>query len=335
MRWLAVRSFFRSALVVGLLFAAIGGGAYYWYQHILQAPGPHDEDSFLIVEAGNGHAVLRAKLSSTQVIHQSYHYDAVRLIAGASFTPKAGEYLLPTRASLAQIMQIINTGISYSRRLTVVEGMRSADVVKQLNKMHNLTGKIEGIPDEGSLMPETYFYTYGTSRAAVIRRMQQTQQMALAEAWISRDKSLPYKTPRDALIMASIIEKEAASGEERRLVAAVLVNRLKKSMRLQSDPTVVYKNEKTPDKARPITKQDLKTKTPWNTYVIKGLPLTPICNPGMDAILAALKPAKSDYLYFVSDGYGGLRFAKKLAAHNRNVRLYRKGEAALRRAESK
>ena len=257
-----------------------------------------------------------------------------RLFAGNSF-PKAGEYLLPARTNLKGVLFIIHKGYSHQRRLTIVEGGRSADVVNIINEMPNLTGAIEFMPDEGSLRPETYFYTHATSRQALINRMQESQELALAEAWSERANNLPYDSPQEALIMASIIEKEASVGIDRRLVAAVLVNRLKKGMRLQSDPTVLYDASESPAKPPPITKTDLKAKTPWNTYVISGLPKTPICNPGQESIMAALHPAKSDYLYFVSDGSGGLRFAKTLDAHNRNVTLFRQYEAAVKKGRSK
>ena len=156
-------------------------------------------------------------------------------------------------------------------------------------------------------------------------RMQDKMQITLAEAWANRQSDLPYKTPYEALIMASIIEKEAASQTDRQLVAAVLVNRMKRGMRLQSDPTVRYGIDVETD--RPISKADLRRKTPWNTYVITGLPKTPICNPSYQSIDAALHPAVSDFLYFVSDGFGGLRFAKTLDVHNKNVRLFRAVEA--------
>ena len=208
-------------------------------------------------------------------------------------------------------------------------------MVKLITAMPNLVGTIKSMPDEGRLRPETYFYTHATPRQDLINRMQEAQELALAEAWNERAKHLPYDTPQDALIMASIIEKEASLGGDRRLVAAVLINRLKKGMRLQSDPTVLYEKSESPAKPPPITKIDLKTKTPWNTYVISGLPETPICNPGQGSIIAALHPAKSDYLYFVSDGIGGLRFAKTLDAHSRNVRLFRQYEAAAKKGKNK
>ena len=327
----AVRFFSRSAIIILLLGLSASAGIYCWHDRMLHAPGPHQEDALIIVEPGSGHKVLRSVLDRSGVLAQIYHYDAARLLAGDRFMPKAGEFLLPAKASLSQILAIINAGFSYQRRLTIVEGLRSADVVRLITALPQLTGDIQTIPDEGSLRPETYFYTHATPREDLINRMQQVQQMALAEAWIERSPDLPYKTPQDALIMASIIEKEAAAGGDRRLVAAVFVNRLKRGMRLQSDPTVQYDATDSPAEPKPITKAELKTKTPWNTYVIFGLPKTPICNPGQESIMAALHPADSDYLYFVSDGKGGLRFAKTLDEHNRNVRLFRKFEAAAKK----
>jgi len=333
MRKPSVRSIIRSALVLAVFLGGFFWGGLYWYNHILTVSGPHHADILLVVDPGDGHAVIRAKLARQGVVHQTYHYDAARLIAGPAFLPKAGEFFLPAQASLSQVMAIIHQGYSYQRRLTVIEGLRSADVVGMLDGLPHLTGEIDGVPEEGSLLPDTYFYTHGTPREAVIARMQQARQMALAEAWISRAPDLPYKSPQDALTIASIIEKEAANPDDRRLVAAVFVNRLRRSMPLQSDPTVLYENAATPDSLPVISKRDLQTKTPWNTYVIKGLPKTPICNPGQESLEAALHPAVSDYLYFVSDGVGGLRFAKTLDAHNRNVRVFRKMQAASKKGQ--
>ena len=178
--------------------------------------------------------------------------------------------------------------------------------------------------DEGSLLPETYFYTHGTSRDAMLTRMQEKRELALAEAWIYRAPDLPYKTPGDALILASIIELETGDSADRLEVSGVFVNRLKRGMRLQSDPTVLYGVEGGTN--RSIRRSDLKRKTEWNTYVIKGLPKTPICNPSLESINAALAPASTKNLYFVSDGKGGLRFARTLDEHNRNVRLFRQAQ---------
>ena len=280
-----------SAVMIVLLGCIISIGVYTWHDRMLHVAGPNQQDVLVIIEPGDGHQVLRSALARAGVIHQIYHYDAARLLAGNRFLPKAGEYLLPAKSSLSQIMSIIDQGFSYQRRLTIVEGLRSADIVQIITDLPHLTGLIEAMPDEGSLRPETYFYTYATPRDDLIARMQQTQQITLAEAWIDRAKDLPYKTLQEALIMASIIEKEASVNADRRLVAAVLVNRLKRGMRLQSDPTVLYEAAASPQSPIPITKTHLKTKTAWNTYVIRGLPKTPICNPGEKSLMAALNPA--------------------------------------------
>ena len=330
----AGRHFYRSAVICLLLCILSSAGFYVWYDNMMKMAGPHRDDVLVVISPGSGHNTLRHVLNRAGVLHKIYHFDIARILAGKSFSPKAGEFLLPAKTNLYEILSIIDHGDSHQRRLTVVEGLRSADVLKLINAMTNLTGPVEFMPDEGSLQPETYFYVHGTPRQALIARMQENRERALAEAWEKRDENLPYDEPYDALIMASIIEKEASAGDDRRLVAAVFLNRLKKGMRLQSDPTVLYEASESMTKPPRITKTDLKTETPWNTYVIDGLPKTPICNPGQESIMAALRPAKSSYLYFVSDGKGGLRFAKTLDAHNHNVRLFRQYRAEIEKGRS-
>ncbi|MDC3234920.1 endolytic transglycosylase MltG [Candidatus Puniceispirillum sp.] len=331
----AARFLSRSAVILLLLCIISFASVYVWHDNMMTAAGPHQDDVLVIISPGSGHNAVRHVLKRAGVIHQVYHYDVARIFAGETFSPKAGEFLLPAKSNLKKIFSIIHEGRNHQRRLTIVEGLRSADVLKLITAMPNLTGSVKSMPDEGSLRPETYFYIHATPRQALIKRMQESRALALAEAWSKRAKDLPYDSPYHALIMASIIEKEASAEDDRRLVAAVLVNRLKKGMRLQSDPTVLYEAFESPPKPPRITKTDLKTYTPWNTYVITGLPKTPICNPGQESIMAALHPAKSDYVYFVSDGEGGLRFAKTLDAHNRNVRLFRQYKAAVEKGRGK
>ena len=335
MRIKAARCSSRSAVIFLLLGVIISIGTYVWHNNVMNVAGPHQDDVLVVIAPGSGHNTLRHVLNRAGVLHQIYHYDVARILAGSSFSPKAGEFLLPAKTNLNGILSIIHKGDSHQRRLTIVEGMRSADVLKLINATPNLTGSVNPMPEEGSLWPETYFFIHATSRQALVNRMQESRELALTEAWQERAENLPYDKPYDALIMASIIEKEASVSEDRRLVAAVLINRLKKGMRLQSDPTVLYEASESPTKPPQITKSDLKTKTPWNTYVINGLPKTPICNPGQQSIMAALHPAESDYLYFVSDGNGGLRFAKTLDAHNRNVRLFRQYRTAAEKGRGK
>ena len=317
----AVRLMTRPAFLCGVLALSILAAGWLWVSSMFGRPGPHTHDSIVIITAGSGHAAVRRDLQRVGVLHQMYHYDAARMLTGDDFVPKAGEYLLPAGASLRQIMDILHKGKSLQRRLTIVEGQTSAKIITALNAMPDLTGTVHFMVDEGSLYPDTYFYTYATARVDVISRMQDRMQITLAEAWAGRKPDLPYKTPFEALIIASIVEKEAASKADRHLVAAVFVNRMKRGMRLQSDPTVRYGIAVNAN--QPISKADLRRRTPWNTYAMSGLPKTPICNPGFASLEAALHPADSDFLYFVSDGFGGLRFAKTLDVHNKNVRLFR------------
>ena len=246
-----------SAAISLLLCITLAVGGYIWHDNIMKAAGPHQNDVLIVITPGSGHNTLRHILRRAGVLHRIYHYDAARFLAGESFSPKAGEFLLPAKTNLHEILSIINKGESHQRRLTIVEGLRSADVLKLINAMPNLTGSVTSMPDEGSLRPETYFYVHATPRQALINRMQESRELALAKAWRERAEDLPYNEPNHALIMASIIEKEASAGDDRRLVAAVLVNRLKKGMRLQSDPTVLYKASESPTKPPEITKTDL------------------------------------------------------------------------------
>lgn len=320
----AARFMIRTVGLLGLVAAIIIGGWVAVDKFIVQTEGPHQDSVLIQISPGDGHATIRWALKRGGVIRELYHYDAARIMAGTLYVPKEGEFEIPPRASLAAIMEIVHAGRSHQRRLTIIEGTTSAEIKDAILKNENFSGDVTVALDEGSLLPETYFFTRGTSRDAMLVRMQEKRELALAEAWIDRAPDLPYETPRDALVLASIIELETGDSAERLEVAGVFVNRLKRGMRLQSDPTVLYGVEG--GNNRPIRRSDLKRKTAWNTYVIKGLPKTPICNPSQESIDAALAPARTKNLYFVSDGKGGLRFARTLDEHNRNVRLFRQAQ---------
>ena len=213
-------------------------------------------------------------------------------------------------------------------RVTVAEGVTSWQIVDALKKADFLSGALETVPPEGTLAPGGYEAVRGTERSALIAEMTARQKAILAEAWASRAEGLPYDTPEEALIMASIIEKETGVPEERGRVASVFVNRLRQGMRLQSDPTVIYGITKGEGVlGRGLRQSELRRETPWNTYVIDGLPPTPIANPGAASIRAALNPDQTDYLFFVADGTGGHAFAETLDEHNRNVARWRAIEA--------
>ncbi|MBI1172269.1 endolytic transglycosylase MltG [bacterium] len=214
-------------------------------------------------------------------------------------------------------------------RVTLAEGVTSWQVVESLKAVDFLTGTIKTVPPEGTLAPQSYEVEKGGDRAALLAEMTAKQSAILAEAWASRSEGLPYKTPEEALVMASIVEKETGVAEERPRVASVFLNRMAQGMKLQTDPTVIYGVTKGQGLlGRGLRQSELRRETPWNTYVIQGLPVTPICNPGRAAIEAALKPENTDYLYFVATGTGGHAFAATLAEHNKNVAKWRAQQAA-------
>jgi UPF0755 protein len=213
-------------------------------------------------------------------------------------------------------------------RITVAEGVTSWQIVDALKKADFLQGPLETVPPEGSLAPGGYEVERGMERGALIAEMTENQATILAEAWAARSEGLPYDTPEEALIMASIVEKETGVADERGQVASVFINRLQQGMRLQTDPTVIYGITKGEGVlGRGLRQSELRRETPYNTYVIDGLPPTPIANPGAEAIKAAMNPATTDYLFFVADGSGGHAFAETLEAHNENVARWRKIEA--------
>jgi UPF0755 protein len=212
-------------------------------------------------------------------------------------------------------------------RVSLAEGVTSWQVVEALKLADFLTGEVAEVPAEGTLAPESYEVTAGTARGAVIARMSELQAQRLAEVWANRDEGLPIETPEEALILASIIEKETGIAAERGTVASVFVNRLREGMRLQTDPTVIYGvTEGRGVLGRGLRQSELRRETPWNTYVIAGLPPTPIANPGIESLRAAVSPEETDLLFFVADGTGGHAFARTLAEHNENVARWREIE---------
>ena len=235
-----------------------------------------------------------------------------------------GEYLLPRRINLENLLDLFSSGKQINYSITIPEGWSSWKVVKFLNSNKYLSGEVESLPVEGSLSPDTYFVAKGENRNKVLGRMQLRQEEVLRKIWNDRDSDLPLNSPRDLLILASIIEKETGISAERRIIASVLINRITKGMRLQVDPTVIYGITKGQGKlGRPLISKDLKTASDYNTYLLSGLPKGPICNPGKDSIMAASKPEKTNFLYFVADGEGGHLFSENLSEHNKNVKRWK------------
>jgi len=309
-----------------ITIAAVGAGLLYsWGHQRFTGPGPLDQRKIVLIERGSGLEAIARQLTAEGVIRSPLLFRVGARVTGQARRLKAGEFEFPAEVSPERALQIIVSGRTVARTLTIPEGLTSREVVARIREAPALTGEIGQVPDEGTLLPETYHYERGDSRADLLRRMQDSMDRALAELWPHRAQDLPYDTKQGALTLASIVEKETAVPDERALVAGVFVNRLERGMRLQSDPTVRYAlTEGDEELGRPLTRADWKVEHPYNTYRISGLPPGPIANPGRAALEAALNPADTEYLYFVADGSGGHAFAKTLREHNRNVAEWRK-----------
>jgi UPF0755 protein len=318
------RFILRLAIISAMLAIVAALAGYLFADSLRNQQGPHTTAILIDIERGDGRFAIKHKLQQAGVISHPLHLDIVVFLEPDGFRPRAGEYKIPAGASLSQIIALLNSGKTYQRRITIIEGWRSYDVMLALNEAEGLSSVILRPPPEGSVFPDTYYYTKGMDRREILATMQEKMEITLAQIWAERRENLPYKSPRDLLIMASIIEKETGRAGERTLVSGVFVNRLRKKMRLQSDPTVAYGLVRDAALPTQLTKKDLNNPHSWNTYRMRGLPIGPIANPGADALQAAANPEVTKYLYFVADGKGGHNFAKTLDAHNRNVRTYRK-----------
>ena len=327
-----------NALVTFLLMSMVGVGAlYYVTRALFDRPGPLTASKVVVISPGKGLNDIADMLEKEEVIADRRVFTTAHLwfkstrgiFGGKQPILKAGEYEVKKGASVRQVLDTLIDGKSILYKVTVAEGLTSYQIVQKLAESTDLTGDLPKPPPEGSLLPDTYKFSRGMSRQELIERMQAEQQKVLRSLWEKRAQGLPYKTADEALIMASIIEKETGRADERDRVAAVFTNRLRQRMRLQSDPTIVYGvTQGQGALGRGILRSEIDTRTPYNTYQIDGLPPTPICNPGRSALEATLNPAKTDDLYFVANGGGGHVFAKTLAEHNRNVAAYRATERA-------
>ena len=314
-----------------LALAILCGGILAWGAAEYTRPGPLSAETTVVIERGARLEVIARELTRAGVLAVPLVFRLGARLTGADKRLRAGEYAFAARISPRQTVALLESGKTVVRRLTVAEGVTTAEIIAQLNITDGLTGDLGPLPAEGSLLPETYHFSFGDTRRAIVGRMAEAMRAALDDAWAARDRGLPLKTPESALILASIIEKETAVPQERARVAGVFINRLRKGMKLQSDPTVVY--GLTGGKGalgRPLTRADLRTPSPYNTYLIDGLPPSPISNPGLASIVAALDPARTDEFYFVADGSGGHAFARTLSEHNRNVARWRKWRAERR-----
>ncbi|MBN9260923.1 MAG: aminodeoxychorismate lyase [Alphaproteobacteria bacterium 64-6] len=303
------------------------------------APGPLTHSAVTVIPRGEGVQEIAARLERegivsdrrlfvAQYLSQSLH---IRLTGGKEISLQAGEFEFRKQASMKDVLETLAQGKAVLYRLSVPEGLTSQQIVARLMAEENLSGEITEVPPEGSLLPDTYRFSRGMARSDILERMKADQKRFLATIWDKRQSDLPFKTIEQAIVLASIVEKETGRADERERIAGVFVNRLKRGMRLQSDPTIIYGIAGGQGTlGRPITRSDIDTPTPYNTYAITGLPPGPIANPGRAALEATLNPAKTKDLYFVADGTGGHNFSETLRDHNAAVQVWRQVERDMR-----
>jgi UPF0755 protein len=317
-------------VIVGNLFltlifviAVCGGGAFVLGKQRFEEQGPSTEDHIVNIPRG-GIRDTADLLVREGVIDQPWLFIGGAMLVKSQHELKYGEYKFVKGASLKDVVDTIVEGKVVQHAFTIAEGLTSDQIVQRLSENDVLAGNIRDVPREGTLLPETYRFTRGTTREQMIKRMQADHRRVLQEVWERRNPDLPLKTPEQLVTLASIVEKETGKTEERTRVAAVFVNRLRQRMKLQSDPTIIYglvggKGSL----GRQLMKSEIQQPTPYNTYTIEGLPPGPIANPGRASLEAAANPARTKELYFVADGTGGHAFADTYDQHQKNVQRLR------------
>jgi peptidoglycan lytic transglycosylase G len=318
-----------NAVISAFVLVALAAGiALFFGKQRFEATGPLQADRIVNIPRGSGMRDIADILSREGVIDQPWLFIGGVLVLKAREDLKAGEYEFKAHSSVRDVVATIVEGKVVAHQVSIPEGFTSEQIVARLVQDNVLAGDIKQIPREGSLLPDTYNFARGITREQMVQRMQQAQQRLLHEIWEHRAPDLPLKTPDQLVVLASLVEKETGKPEERTRVAAVFVNRLKQRMKLQSDPTIIYglvggKGTL----GRPMMKSEIEQPTPYNTYIIDGLPPGPIANPGRASLEAAANPARTRELYFVADGTGGHAFAETYEQHQKNVARLRSIES--------
>jgi len=312
-----------SGLLTLALVAALAAGWALWSFNGAGPAAPGGKDVHgVVLRKGAGLNEIATSLEAAGVISSAPIFVLAAQVTGAGRELKAGEYEFASRAPMARVLDDVRNGRVVRRMITIPEGWTSEMVVEALMQEEALVGEV-AVPPEGTILPETYDFEKGEERSAVLKRMMDARDEVLASLWDKRKPGLPIRTPEEAVILASIVEKETGVAAERPRVASVFVNRLNQGIRLQSDPTIIYGITRGRPLGRGIRRSELDGITPYNTYQIDGLPPTPIANPGRASLAAVLDPPETNYLFFVADGTGGHAFAATLEEHNRNVERWR------------
>ena len=326
-----VLNFFIMAVVLGIIAL---GGALYMGKREFTEPGPLSEPRSVLISRGADVDTIASLLKRQNVIDSDLVFTVAVRLNKAGDKLKAGEYLFQPGVSMEQVLDDIVTGRSVLHAITVPEGLTSEQIIARVASDTVLVGDVPEVPPEGTLLPETYKFTRGATRQQIVEQMKSAHARAVEEIWARRAPDLPIENQQEFVTLASIVEKETGRADERPRVASVFINRLRENMRLQSDPTIIYGifGGKGKPSDRPIYRSDLTNENPYNTYVVDGLPPTPIANPGRAALEAVANPSRTKDLYFVADGSGGHVFAETLDDHNRNVARWRRIEAAAQEA---
>lgn len=323
--------FLNFMMTLAVIAAVVAGGGFYYALQTFQGPGPLTVNERYVVNPGANLVRIANELEGGGIVSNSriFRYMAQSYM-GKGDTLKAGEYEIKAGMSMKEIVDLLESGKSILHPINFAEGMTVHQMFMRLAEDENLIGDLPAtMPPEGSLRPDTYKFTRGTKREEIVSQALVAQKRLVEQIWEKRDPDLPVRTIEEFVTLASIVEKETGKDDERAHVASVFINRLNKGMRLQSDPTVLYGifgGQGRPTD-RPIYQSDLQKETPYNTYVIKALPVGPIANPGRAALEAVAHPWKTNDYYFVADGTGGHAFAATLEEHNANVRRWRRIEA--------
>src|SRR5712672_847087 len=323
---------FGNAVITIILILMLGvGGVYVYGKKMLESPGPLVEDKTVNIPPRSKTREIAETLQREGVIDiNPWLFMGAALALKASSELKPGEYAFQKSASLRDVIGIIVEGKVVQHAVTIPEGLTSEQIVARLTDNDIFAGGVREMPREGTLLPETYKFPRGTTRDQVIQRMQQTQKRVLAEIWERRNPDIPVRTPEQLVTLASIVEKETGKADERSRVAAVFVNRLRQRIKLQSDPTIIYGLVGGRGTlGRPIKRSEIQQPSPYNTYVVEGLPPGPIANPGRASLEAAANPARTRDLFFVADGTGGHAFTETYDQHQKNVAKLRTMEKQL------
>jgi UPF0755 protein len=307
------------AVVIAL---ALAFAAWSW-----ERGGPATDDTIVMIDKGSSIASAGRALEKAGIIRSATNFRRLARVFGGDKPIQAGEYKIPREASMARVLQLLQSGDVLLYQLLVSEGMSALQVYERMLAEPRLSGTID-VPAEGSVLPETYTFTRGEQRQAVLDRMQNAMTRTLEEEWGQRAEGLPLASPEQAIILASIVEKETSKKKELRRVAGVYINRLNQGIKLQADPTVIYPVTKGKPLGRRIRQSELDAANDYNTYVIEGLPKGPIANPGRAAIAATLNPEQHEYIFFVADGTGGHVFTRTYAEHREKVADWRALRAA-------